>query len=100
MENRKREMVTKSYLHVRGKSDRSCEGFGLRLMFQQGESLAYVKEQMGHHSIQVTIDIYGHLVSGATRPPSIVWMTSLFLHQQQLSANITHDAVLGGQVSA
>jgi integrase len=27
------------------------------LLIQQGESLAYVKEQMGHHSIQVTVDI-------------------------------------------
>ena len=26
------------------------------LLIQQGESLAYVKEQMGHHSIQVTVD--------------------------------------------
>jgi len=27
------------------------------LLIQQGESLAYVKEQMGHASIQVTIDV-------------------------------------------
>lgn len=25
----------------------------------------YVKEQMGHSSIQVTVDTYGHLISGA-----------------------------------
>src|SRR5262249_29928174 len=31
------------------------------LLIQQGKSLAYVKEQMGHHSIQVTVDTYGHL---------------------------------------
>ena len=37
------------------------------LLIQQGESLAYVKEQMGHHSIQVTVDIYGHLVPGGNR---------------------------------
>ena len=30
------------------------------LLLQQGESPQYVKEQMGHHSIQVTVDIYGH----------------------------------------
>ncbi len=30
-------------------------------------ALAYVKEQMGHHSIQVTVDIYGHLVPGGNR---------------------------------
>jgi integrase len=37
------------------------------LLIQQGESLAYVKEQMGHSSIDVTVDIYGHLVPGGNR---------------------------------
>ena len=36
------------------------------LMLQQGESVTYVKEQMGHHSAQVTVDLYGHLIPGAT----------------------------------
>jgi integrase len=35
------------------------------LLLQRGASLVYVKEQMGHSSIQVTVDIYGHLVPGA-----------------------------------
>ena len=37
------------------------------LLIQNGESLAYVKEQMGHSSIKVTVDVYGHLVPGANR---------------------------------
>ena len=37
------------------------------LLIQNGESLAYVKDQLGHHSIQITVDIYGHLVPGANR---------------------------------
>jgi len=37
------------------------------LLFQQRESPVYVKEQMGHSSIQVTVDIYGHLISGGNR---------------------------------
>ncbi len=37
------------------------------LLIQQGESLAYVKEQLGHHSIKITVDIYGHLVPGGNR---------------------------------
>ena len=32
------------------------------LLIQNGESMAYVKEQMGHHSITITVDTYGHLV--------------------------------------
>ena len=37
------------------------------LLLQQGESLHYVKEQMGHSSIQTTVDIYGHIVPGSNR---------------------------------
>jgi integrase len=37
------------------------------LLLQNGESLTYVKDQMGHSSINVTVDIYGHLVPGGNR---------------------------------
>ena len=37
------------------------------LMIQAGESLVYIRDQLGHHSIQVTVDIYGHLVPGGNR---------------------------------
>jgi len=39
----------------------------LSLIIQNGESLAYVKEQLGHSSIKITVDVYGHLVPGANR---------------------------------
>jgi integrase len=35
------------------------------LLIQNGAGLVYVKEQMGHSSIQVTVDTYGHLVPSA-----------------------------------
>ena len=35
------------------------------LLIQSGASVVYVKEQMGRSSIQVTVDIYGHLIPGA-----------------------------------
>jgi len=38
--------------------------FGSQLI-QSGASIVYVKEQMGHSSIQVTVDTYGHLIPGA-----------------------------------
>ena len=56
-----------------------CAGLSVRIRFhdlrhtfasrllQNGESPGYVKEQMGHHSIKVTVDIYGHLVPGSNR---------------------------------
>ncbi len=37
------------------------------LLIQQGAPLTYVMEQMGHHSIRVTVDTYGHLVPGGNR---------------------------------
>jgi integrase len=37
------------------------------LLIQNGESLAYVKDQLGHASIKMTVDFYGHLVPGANR---------------------------------
>jgi integrase len=37
------------------------------LLLQQGESAVYVKEQLGHSSIQITVDTYGHLIPGANR---------------------------------
>jgi integrase len=37
------------------------------LLIQNGESLAYVKEQMGHHAITSTVDTYGPLVTGGNK---------------------------------
>ncbi len=37
------------------------------LLLQNGESLVYVKDQLGHSSIKMTVDVYGHLVPGANR---------------------------------
>lgn len=37
------------------------------LLIGQGESLAYIRDQMGHSSIKVTVDTYGHLVPGGNR---------------------------------
>lgn len=34
------------------------------LLIEQGESLPYIRDQLGHHSIKITVDIYGHLQPG------------------------------------
>ena len=36
-------------------------------LLANGAPIVYVKEQMGHTSIQTTVDIYGHLIQGANR---------------------------------
>ena len=47
--------------------------------------MAYVKEQMGHSSIQVTVDTYGHLIPGA----SVNWVDRLDTktEPQQIATN-------------
>jgi len=35
------------------------------LLIQAGAPLAYVRDQMGHSSIKITVDTYGHLIPGA-----------------------------------
>lgn len=37
------------------------------LLLTNGETPVYVKEQMGHSSIQITVDIYGHLIPSSNR---------------------------------
>jgi len=54
-------------------------------LIQAGASLTYVKEQMGHSSIQVTVDIYGHLIPGA----DVSWVDRLDSQRkpQQIATN-------------
>jgi hypothetical protein len=43
------------------------------LLIQAGASLAYVRDQLGHGSTQVTVDLYGHLVPSA----NVGWVDGL-----------------------
>jgi hypothetical protein len=49
----------------------------------------YVKDQMGHSSIQVTVDIYGHLMPGANT-----------CHVDSLDAAVTQEQKTTPQQSA
>ena len=57
------------------------------LLIQDGASLAYVRDQMGHSSIQITVDTYGHPIPGA----NIAWVDRLdsetSLHQSAPEAH-------------
>jgi len=55
-----------------------CYTFG-SLLIQDGASLAYVRDQMGHSSIRITADVYGHLIPGA----DISWIDRLDGEQRQ-----------------
>jgi integrase len=37
------------------------------MLIENGENLAYVRDQLGHSSIKITVDTYGHLVPGANQ---------------------------------
>lgn len=37
------------------------------LLIAQGEPLPYIRDQLGHSSIKITVDVYGHLIPGANR---------------------------------
>jgi len=36
-------------------------------MLRRGVPMAYVSRQLGHSSIQITVDLYGHFEAGADR---------------------------------
>ena len=37
------------------------------MLIQAGERLPYVKDQLGHSSITITVDTYGHLIPGTNK---------------------------------
>ena len=37
------------------------------MLLSKGESPVYVRDQLGHSSIQMTVDIYGHLIPSGNR---------------------------------
>jgi hypothetical protein len=47
-------------------------------LIEQGESLAYIRDQMGHSSMKVTVDAYGHLVPG--EPEMALACCSMLIH--------------------
>ncbi len=59
------------------------------LLIQPGESLTYVRDQMGHASIQITVDEYGHLVPGAGTAKPLIGSTAA--HPEASQAHPTMD---------
>jgi hypothetical protein len=55
-------------------------------LIQAGVSPAYVQKQMGHRSIQVTIDVYGHLIPGE----NVAWIDTLDKTPQKVTATDAH----------
>ena len=56
-------------------------------LIQAGVSLAYVQNQMGHRSILVTIDVYGHLIPGE----NVAWIDTLDSTPRKVTATDAHQ---------
>lgn len=55
-------------------------------LIAQGETPAHVRDQMGHSSIKVTFDIYGHLFPGAGRDAAARFDASMRLAREKAEA--------------
>jgi integrase len=60
-----KRMLTKA--GIRGMRFHDIRHTYASLLLTKGESPVYVKEQLGHSSIQMTVDIYGHLIPSSNR---------------------------------
>ena len=47
------------------------------IMISTGVNLVYIRDQLGHSSIKVTADVYGHLLKGNAEKPVDVLDTML-----------------------
>jgi integrase len=59
------------------------------LLLQAGEPIAYVQRQLGHSSIQVTVDRYGHFIPGENRQAveRLAATTTILTEPAELSRN-------------
>ncbi|MDA3896771.1 MAG: tyrosine-type recombinase/integrase [Desulfobacteraceae bacterium] len=56
------------------------------LLLSNKESMVYVKEQLGHSSIETTVDIYGHLIPNSNRD-AVNRLDNLHLNRTQTHAD-------------
>lgn len=54
-------------LGIRRRAPHHCRHTYASRLIEQNSSLAYIRDQLGHSSIQITVDTYGHLVPGTNR---------------------------------
>ncbi len=67
-------------------------------LIANGETAAYIRDQMGHSSIHVTFDTYGHLFPGRGKDAADRYEKSMVAARRKLEANVSNAlAVNGGQ---
>ena len=71
--------------HLPGVRFHDLRHFFASMLIAQGESAKYVCDQMGHSSIQVTFDIYGHLFPQAKQEASARLSRAMFEGKEKLT---------------
>ena len=68
-------------------------------LIQNGENLAYVRDQLGHHSIKLTVDVYGHLLPGDKTAVDRLDGPTVRNPPATGPGDRPHDPVIGGPLS-
>jgi integrase len=72
---------------MKGTRYRDLRHFFASQLIAQGESPAHVRDQLGHSSIKVTFDTYGHLFPGAGREAAARFDNSMKIARAKASIN-------------
>jgi len=64
-------------------------------LIANGETAAYVRDQMGHSSIHVTFDTYGHLFPGSGKEASDRFEKSMELARKKAEADVSNPLAIG-----
>src|SRR6516162_11784875 len=66
-------------------------------LIAQGETAAYVRDQMGHSSIKVTFDTYGHLFPGRGKEASDRYEKAMRDARQKPKPNVSKTLAIEGE---
>ena len=71
-------------------------------LIAQGETAAYVRDQMGHSGIKVTFDTYGHLFPGRGKEASARYEKSMANAKvrQNAEASVSNPLAIDGEEAA
>ena len=64
-------------------------------LIANGETAAYVRDQMGHSSIHVTFDTYGHLFPGRGKEASDRFEKSMEMARKKARADVSNPLAIG-----
>jgi integrase len=83
---------------VRGTRFHDLRHFFASQLIANGETAAYVRDQMGHSSIHVTFDTYGHLFPGRGREASDRYEKSMDAARRKSEATVSNRLAIDREV--